>query len=230
MFQIYMPTVAPDDWKRGLTDPDLHWKVGYSARALASCWENYKLKGLPPEINHIFRETSKSAFNKISLLIGLPEHHVILPGGSRASQNDLFLLAKDSNSDLISITVEGKVNETFGPTLDEWKTTWTSGKAERLAYIQSALGISQELPGSTRYQLLHRTASAVVEAMRFNAKSAIMIVHSFSTSDMWFDDFKAFVQLYKREAQIGQLIPLNTANGIDIYTAWVKGDAKWLQT
>ena len=45
-------------------------------------------------------------------------------------------------------------------------------------------------PGdSIRYQLLHRAASAMVEARRFNAAHAMMLVHSFSPSDEWFDDY-----------------------------------------
>ncbi|MFA7012304.1 MAG: hypothetical protein WC202_05045, partial [Desulfobacterales bacterium] len=48
----------------------------------------------------------------------LPEHKVPLPGGSRSSQNDIWVLAR-SKGQLISIAVEGKVSETFGPTVQE---------------------------------------------------------------------------------------------------------------
>jgi len=46
-----------------------------------------------------------------------------------------------------------------------------------------------------RYQLLHRIASAVIEAERFDARLAGMIVHSFSTRATWFDEFSSFVRL-----------------------------------
>ena len=58
-------------------------------------------------------------FADVEMLIGLPEHKVALPGGARASQTDLWVLAR-TNDDLISIAVEGKVRESFGPTLAEW--------------------------------------------------------------------------------------------------------------
>lgn len=39
MSHIYIPTTSPEDWRRLLAEPDKHWKRGYSARALACCWE-----------------------------------------------------------------------------------------------------------------------------------------------------------------------------------------------
>lgn len=43
-----------------------------------------------------------------------PEHQVPLLGGSRPSQTDLFVVAQ-SPGELVSIAVEGKVREPFGP-------------------------------------------------------------------------------------------------------------------
>jgi hypothetical protein len=50
----------------------------------------------------------------------VPEFKVPLPGGAHASQNDIFVLAR-STAGPISIMVEGKVNESFGPALREWR-------------------------------------------------------------------------------------------------------------
>jgi hypothetical protein len=36
------------------------------------------------------------------------------------------------------------------------------------------------VPDAIRYQLLHRAASVVIEAERFNASYAVLPVHSFS--------------------------------------------------
>jgi len=58
-------------------------------------------------------------FHSIEFLLGIPEHQVSLPGGSTASQNDIYVLAKSSRDELISIAVEGKVSEPFGDLVSE---------------------------------------------------------------------------------------------------------------
>ena len=56
-------------------------------------------------------------------------------------------------------------------------------------YLCALLGLGELPHPQIRYQLLHRTASAIIEARRFKTDEAAMIVHSFSPSKMWFDDF-----------------------------------------
>ncbi|HPO58416.1 MAG TPA: hypothetical protein PLV53_06185 [Anaerolineaceae bacterium] len=50
--------------------------------------------------------------------------------------------------------VEGKVAETFGPTLEKWLEQPTPGKLKRLCFLKRKLGLEFDLPGSIRYQLL----------------------------------------------------------------------------
>jgi hypothetical protein len=100
-----------------------------------------------------------------------------------------------STGKLVSITVEGKVSEPFGPTVQEWRTEASSGKSQRLTFLCEQLGIQSAVPDALRYQLLHRAASAVIEAKRFSATDAVMLVHSFSQSSEWFQDYAAFVSL-----------------------------------
>ena len=106
-------------------------------------------------------------FPKIDLLLALPEHQVHLPGGARPSQNDIWALGR-SQDQLVSIAVEGKVSEPFGPTIREWQAESSAGKTRRLAYLLSLLELPST-PESLRYQLLHRTASAIIEARRFKS-------------------------------------------------------------
>ncbi|EGV28316.1 hypothetical protein ThidrDRAFT_3849 [Thiorhodococcus drewsii AZ1] len=174
MSQIYIPTSSPDQWAQFLAEPVKHWRQGYSARALAYSWQ--ESRGFPSEVGSVL----ESAFPSIELLLAFPEHKVPLPGGSRPSQNDIWVLAR-SEGRLISIAVEGKVSEPFGPTVQEWQPDSSPGKAKRLAYLLSLLDLPS-VSETTRYQLLHRTASAIIEAHRFNAADAIMLVHSFSQS------------------------------------------------
>ncbi len=127
----------------------------------------------------------------------------------------------------MSIAVEGKVAETFGPTVQEWQAEASPGKSERLAYLLNLLGLST-VPETTRYQLLHRTASAIIEAQRFNAAHAVMLVHSFSQSNEWFRDYAAFVSLMGGSATENGVVSVGARSGVPLYLAWVRGNAQYL--
>ncbi len=219
MALFYVPTSGPEDWRPMLAKPDTQWRTGYSAKTLAHCWES--AQGFPRAVASLFEDSAPDTFRGIELLVALPEHKVPLPGGGASSQCDLWCLAK-ANGRLVSIAVEGKVSESFGPTMAEWSEKMSSGKRKRLGAIQDELGIVQDIPGHIRYQLLHRTAAAIAEARRFNAPRAVMIVHSFSREKAGWDDFAAFLELMDAPASTG-LVPLGTPRGIEVFTAWAEG-------
>ena len=219
---IYVPTQSVDDWKKLLADPDNHWRSGYSARALAHCWEDSK--SFPDEIEKIFKQ---AGFENLKLLLAIPEHKVYLPPRGHPSQNDLFILAKTENNSLMSIAVEGKVTETFGETLEKWNAEGSASKKKRFSFLANLLNLDS-IPKTIRYQLLHRSASAILEAQKFNAKYAVMLVHSFSPELLWLEDFQDFAELFGVKAQSGQLYFVRQLDGIDFYLAWAKGDSKYL--
>lgn len=162
-----------------------------------------------------------------TLLLAIPEHKVPLPGGSRPSQTDLFAILRREDR-TISCAIEGKVAEAFGPTLGDWLKDHSSGKAERLAYLCGLLGLVQPLPETLRYQLLHRSASAIIEARRFKTDDAAMIVHSFSKDDLWFDDFARFAELFGLQATKNRLLTFALPTGMPMHLGWVTGDPKFL--
>ena len=169
----------------------------------------------------MFAGSEIPALQKLELLVAIPEYRVGMPGGGHASQNDLFVLAKAADGNLVSITVEGKVNESFGSTLETWLMNASDGKCARLKFLCETLGLSQEPPGQIRYQLLHRAVSAVLEARRFNARYAMMIVHSFSPEKAWFADYAAFLELFRVSAQPGQLVELPGVPTVRLFAGWV---------
>ena len=83
--------------------------------------------------------------------------------------------------------------------------------------------------GSIRYQLLHRTASALIEAKHFNASAAMMLVHAFSQTHEWFEDYEAFAALYRITAERNTVHRAGRLDGIELYLGWVTGDAKYLE-
>ena len=162
--------------------------------------------------------------------MAFPEFQVPLPGGARPSQNDIFVLAK-GNDQLVSIAVEGKVSEPFGNTISEWRKDGSKEKHERLKFLLKELELEDnEEINAIRYQLLHRTASALIEAKRFGAPNALMLVHSFSQSkdNECFEDYSRFLDLFNLEAKPDSLLFAKTIEGINLYLCWVEGNPKYL--
>ena len=92
------------------------------------------------------------------------------------------------------------------------------------------LGIQNEDVSQIRYQLLHRTASAVIEAERFGSSTAVMLVHSFSQEDEHLEDYQAFARLFGiNDANVNTVSYAGNLNGIDLYLAWVRGDKQFLE-
>jgi hypothetical protein len=130
---------------------------------MVHCWE--AADGLSPELVTLFHNSSAFHGHTPELLLAIPEWEVGLPGGTRKSQNDVFALLRCAGQ-IISLTVEGKVNEPFGPTIGDWSSPSKPGKTKRLDFLKELLGLPELLTDDLRYQLLHRTASAVIEAER----------------------------------------------------------------
>ena len=221
MTNIYIPTESAEDWKKFLAEPSRQWKTGYSAKSIAECWEKAK-PSLPPEIKHCLNESEGSRLYDLEMIMAIPEFKVPLPGGSRPSQTDVFALCKNQCG-IVPVAVEGKVNESFGPTIEEQLSRGTAGVHRRMDYLFELLLLSDAVPGSIRYQLLHRTASALLIARDFHASVAVMLVHSFSTENTWFEDYRDFVALYSQEASLDSSILLGEFDGIDLFVGWAKG-------
>lgn len=226
MNKFFLPTNIPEDWKPLLADPDKHWETGYSAKALAYCWQ--EANDFPLEVRKVFENSGIKTFQDVEFLLAFPEYKVPLPGGRRASQNDIFILARGTGQ-MISIMVEGKVSEPFGETIADWKLHDRGGKKVRLKFLCDMLELDVNRIDHIRYQLLHRTTSAVIEAKRFNAQNALMLVHSFSQSDEWFDDYCQFLALFRVKGEPDSLAFAKILNGINLYFAWVKGEEKYLK-
>lgn len=226
MNKIFVPTNRPEDWRLLLAEPRKHWRTGYSAKALAYSWE--EANGFPKSVKKVFRKSRIALFKNTELLLAFPEYQVPLPGGSRPSQNDIFVLAK-GNDQLISITVEDKVSEPFGDIIAEWRKNDSAGKRKRLKFLLKELELEDNKEiNAIRYQHLHRTASALIEAKKFGALNALMLVHSFSQSNEWFSDYRQLLALFGLNAQTDFLVFAGNINAIDLYFGWVRGDEKYL--
>jgi hypothetical protein len=222
---FWVPTGGPEGWRALLADPPKHWVRGRSARTLAHCWE--AADGWPPEVRRAL--SSSADLNGLEPLYGFPEFKVPLPGGSRSSQTDLMVIARGADG-LVVVAVEGKVDEPFGPYVEEWLGDAPSkGKVTRLQYLCDLLGLDPVEVVGIRYQLLHRTASALIEASRIGAATALMLVHTWGTKPASFDDFSAFANLLGSKVAAGATA-VTSVDSPRLYLGWAAGDPRWLSS
>jgi len=219
MQKIIIPSKGPKDWQALLAEPDKQWRAGYSAMELAECWE--ASDGFPAEVG----SPLSKVFPSIRPLLILPELKVTLPGGQRPSQNDIWILARSGPS-LISIAVEGKVDEPFDRPVKEWLANASSGKLARWNFLKQKLGLDEEPEGTLKYQLFHRTASAIIQAEEFKADSAVLVIHSFSSAASWFSDYESFLRLFGVTAIREKLQMASRPSSVPLYFLWATGTVR----
>lgn len=226
MKRIFVPTQSGTDWQRLLGKPNLHWKMGRSAMSAAACWEDAN-PNLPPEVVRVLEASKDPELTGLELLAAIPEWEVELPGGQRPSQTDVLALARNANN-LAVLGVEAKVDETFGPTIGEKRAESSTGQLERLEYLERELGCAEPLPNTIRYQLLHRSVSALLTARAFHAPVAVMLVHSFCPASKWREDFAAFCTELSCKQLTADLFEVPSVTGQRLLLGWCKGNASYL--
>lgn len=225
MKRIFISTKTGSDWQGLLAKPKLHWKKGTSAMTAAAAWEDAG-DALPEEIATALHSSSDEALQDLRLLAAIPEWEVSLEGGETASHTDVLALARNDKG-LCVIAVEAKVNEDFGPLLKDKRAEASAGQSKRLDYLHSLLGVPH-FDDLIRYQLLHRTASALLTAREFHAQAAVMLVHSFGHQPNLRADFDAFCNaLGTKELSLGVHVA-PTFSSPRLYMAWCSGNRKYL--
>lgn len=163
------------------------------------------------------------------MLLALPEYKASSPVYStRLPQNDIFVLAK-GNNELISIMVDGKASEPFGDTVADLLKDRNRTKKKRLQFLLKKLQIENMDVDTIRYPILDRTAAALIEAEKFNAQNALILIHSFSWLNRWLRDFKRFVSLFGMKGKVNSISGPVVISGINLYFGWVRGDKKYLE-
>lgn len=207
---------SQDDWARKLGRPS-HMMPGRSAHALCTAWLDAGT--IPDDVRTVL--DGESAVANLEALLVVVEHQVPLPGGEAASQCDAWVLARRPTGSLVSIGVDAKVDEPFGETIAEWRRGESDGKRRRLHALLETLGVS-ELPEHLHYQLVHRAAAPILEARRFGADTALLLVQSFDNGDAGFTAYREFVTALGGEAAIGSATSLGRRSGVDLWAAWVR--------
>ena len=221
MKRIFVPTESGSDWQKLLAKPKLHWKAGRSAMSAAASWETHA-PYLPSEIVEVLSMAGDESLRDLDLIAAIPEWEVELPGGDRPSQTDILAITRNDIG-LVILGVEAKVDEPFGPTLKEKRQNASKGQLERIAYLEDCLGCEQPLDDGIRYQLMHRTVSALIVAQQFYAPIAVMLVQSFSPESKWRSDFDTFSKAVLSNSLTPDLHELPTQGGTRLLVGWCTG-------
>lgn len=218
---LYVPLLQPQDIIPHLRKQEAHWRAGYSAQELAYSWFNAG-NNFPSAVRAALRTAPEYA--AAEMVDAHFECQVSLGTPGEDSHTDILVIA--SLQDRISvIAVEGKVNESFDQYVQSWNIT--PGKQNRLNGLCKTLGLDTQACNRIRYQLLHRTASAIYEAKRYRSVDAMMLVHSFSPTHRWFDDFTSFARLMGIPvARPGQCSAVKVCEGVNLRLCWVADTAQ----
>jgi hypothetical protein len=199
MSRLCIATRGIGSWRERLASPDTQWQRRYSAFETAVSWEcaSSSASGLPEPIVELFRET---IYAEARVIIAIAEHKVPLPGGRAESQCDVWA-ALATKSGGLSLSVEAKAKEPFGQnnlSLANWLIAGDSEqslKNRRLRWDHIRKYLPTPRAGGyseVAYQLLHRCASAVIEAKRIGTPNAAFIVQAFESPQ---ESFQAFARM-----------------------------------
>jgi hypothetical protein len=218
--RIFTPSLGPSNWRAFLADSFVHWRREKSAWELAVSWEAAARteSGIPPEVVRALQ--THPTFASSELVAAIPEHRVTLDDERRPSQNDLWAILWTPPGH-VSVTVEAKAGEEFDKPIDQWLREDSKGKKSRLRFLTKTLCLAEALPGHIRYQLVHRTASAILEAKRCHFPLALMLVQSFDESRTSWSDYAAFAGCLGLTAARGNVVGPRLVEGIQLYLAWV---------
>lgn len=225
MKRVFVPTRSGSDWQPLLAEPIKHWKKGKSAMTAAACWEAAGTT-FPPEVAAMLAGAGDADLIDLKLLAAIPEWTVPLTGGDTASQTDVLALARNDRG-LVVVAVEAKVDEDFGPTLQQKRSKASPGQSARLAELHRLLGVAS-LPDAIRYQLVHRTASAILTAREFHAHAAVMLVHSFGKRPSLREDFDAFNRALDARDLSPDVKVIPSFHAPRLFLGWCRGDPQFL--
>ena len=208
--------VKPKDVIPHLSKRERDWKKGYSAYELAHSWVN--AGDIPATVRSVLDTCPEYA--GAQFVEGLFERDVDLRTPGHRSQTDLLAFVKLDHGNAV-IAVEGKVEESFNNVVSVWNNS--PGKQRRLEALCASLGLRVADVGDIRYQLLHRTASAIYEAQRYRTRRAIMLVHSFNPTDASFGAFQAFAALMGTPVRtVNRVSEESACEGVRLRLAWVR--------
>ena len=206
-----------EGWRELLADPPRHWRNDPSVERLADAWAASAPKP-PAEVRAAWAGTP---FERFEPTIAIPAYDVELPGGWHPVHNDL-LIAGTLGDELGIVMAQGKVDGSMGPHIDEVLHNPLPGKLVRIGYLKNVLELPDPLPESTCYNLLDRTASPLIEAIRLEARYAAMIVMAFGSLDPCLEEYRQFAGLFGASGDPDRLEHLPPHENPELWIGWIR--------
>ncbi|MBF0190046.1 MAG: hypothetical protein HQL99_02730 [Magnetococcales bacterium] len=215
----FEPIQSSEDWPR----------IARTKQALLKKWTNSI--GFPTCIKNVIE---KSVLNNYQYHSAVVKYKIGLGSEGTQPEVDLLVLANKKNSTKESIVIvvvldDGKDMEIVQDWLSKQNDNQNNeSRTDRLEKLYESLDqkIVDKNDQSIRYLLLHRTASALIEAERFEASSAVVLIHSFSQSNKHFEDFNTFLDPFNK--QTNNVVYVGKRKDIDLYLAWVTEEPEFL--
>ena len=218
--RIAVPLLKPEDVIPHLGKPT-HWKQGRSAKAVSDSW--FQANDVPPRVRAVLDQSPE--LKRAELIDAWLERCTDL-GDNRGSATQTDLLAVLGVGDELAVmAVEAKVTESFGPLVSEWIGEGGEGKEYRLQRLCDLLGFDRGAIGDLRYQLFHRTAAAMLEARRYRANKAVLMVHSFCEDGTGLPDFLEFFErIGLRNCGRDSLSEPVSVGGVTLWAGWTSDE------
>ncbi|MGO9498015.1 MAG: DUF6946 family protein [Solirubrobacteraceae bacterium] len=123
---------------------------------------------------------------------------------------------------------EGKAAKPYGSLVSEcWRDD--QGGKDEAPRLRSWLGLPSRTNPAT-CATKYCTASAVIEAGRFNGQRSMMVIYSFGDNLGGFSDFVRFASMLGVGIPRGEFIRAATATAVPIWLDWVDGKQRHLKS
>ncbi len=221
MDQFFVPARTPEDWPQPRANTER--KDGSPADSLALAWQ--RADGFPAAVQRVLDASGEDALHELEMLAAFPGYELPLLGDDGPSTSDLFVLAKGRRG-LVSVMVEGIATGEFGPMVCEWLVEGAKTKMRLLSHLCEVLGADIGEIQSARYRLFLQAAGAIVVAERFEAPTAVMVVHSFAGTDEGFQDYSLFCRLFGTAAVPDGVVETHRTQRRRLFFAWVRDVAQ----
>ena len=178
---------------------------------------------LPEQLHKLFQACSVPGVNDAEIRVPpQADHTTPLPGRGGPPFADWFVKAQCSDG-LITVIVEEKVDKTLYTTVGDWipRSGNRANRELRLKGLCNVLEVDTDEVIDLQYQFIHRTAAAVIDAQLYSAKTAVMLVRSFSSEPKWFDLYAEFGKAMGVTVVPGQLVDAGYRSDRRLLLGWL---------
>jgi hypothetical protein len=184
----------------------------------AASWEAADGR-LPPEISKCFDASGIEAIASLRLLVAMPDWEFDLGMERLPPVREMLVVARNAQG-LCVIAVEPNAEGALECQPD---LTPDHGVLSDMARMQGMIGLRSFDP-RVHYRLLYRACCALQAAEEFEAKAAVLLVHSFETAPLARLDFERFCATINANSAGDCVFVAPARARPSLYLAWCDAD------